>query len=153
MGYYTRVFCTSDAVPTVKAVEAALHDSLPSIRLIDQARDASRLLEADLVYDPAKKPVAIEVGVNEGPDSLAAEECEEFVEEIGPIGRSAVKRRLVKHLRKTKFIVRCQLFSDIDDAGYEANGQLMDYFVNEHGGLVHADGEGFYEGTKLVLEL
>jgi hypothetical protein len=49
--------------------------------------------------------------------------------------------------------VCCQLLSDIDDDGFEANGQLLDYFVDKHEGIIQADGEGFYDGRNLAVEL
>ncbi len=43
--------------------------------------------------------------------------------------------------------------SDIDDDGYDALGNLLAYFVENNGGMIQADGEGFYEGDRLIVEL
>jgi hypothetical protein len=43
--------------------------------------------------------------------------------------------------------------ADMDDAGWDANGQILTYFLDHCGALIQADGEGFYEGSKLILEM
>jgi hypothetical protein len=42
---------------------------------------------------------------------------------------------------------------DIDDDGYDANGEFLRYFVDHCGGMIQADSEGFYEGSTIVVEL
>ena len=39
--------------------------------------------------------------------------------------------------------------SDIDDDGYDANGWVMRFFLDDHDGMIQADGEGFYDRDKL----
>jgi len=51
------------------------------------------------------------------------------------------------------FIIASQLLNDIEDDGYNANGWFLDYFVQHCGGMIHADGEGFYDGDKIILEM
>ena len=61
---------------------------------------------------------------------------------------------IVDHLKATRFIVALRLpKGDMDDAGWDANGQILTYFLDHCGALIQADGEGFYEGAKLILEL
>ena len=43
--------------------------------------------------------------------------------------------------------------SSIDSTGWAIAHAVMRFFVARCGGLVHADGEGFYRGNDLVLEL
>jgi hypothetical protein len=42
---------------------------------------------------------------------------------------------------------------DVPDEGFEANEKLLDIFVAKYGGLVQADGEGFYEGSELLIDM
>jgi hypothetical protein len=49
--------------------------------------------------------------------------------------------------------VAAQLLGDIDDDGYTAAGVFLSYFVDHCGGLIQADGEGFYERERLLVEL
>jgi hypothetical protein len=95
----------------------------------------------------------VEVNYDDGPESLVPAERQEFIGELNELDESEAIARVTEHLHSVRYIVCCQLLSDIDEDGYEANGQLLDYFVENHGGLIQADGEGFYEGTDLTVEL
>jgi hypothetical protein len=154
MGYYVRAFCTSRTVPTLTEVENALRRTLPAVRFdTDDARDSADWRNAELYYSEARGPIVLEVNVNHGPDSLVLAERQEFIEEVSNLDDSEAKARVVDHLRSVNYVVLCQLLGDIDESGFEANGELLDFFVENYGGLIQADGEGFYEGTDLVVEL
>jgi len=107
----------------------------------------------DLFYRAGKKPIALEVTRVDEPDSVGAEEVEEFLDLLTEARRGLSRRKVDQHLRRTRFIVAAQLPSDIEDDGYDANGWVMHYFTANHGALVQADGEGFYEGSKLTVRL
>ena len=91
----------------------------------------------------------VECNRDEGDESLAKAECQEFMDELADLEDTPAKNQVIDHLRKTRFIVSCQLLSDCDEDGYEANGQFLDYFVDHCGALIQADGEGFYERMDL----
>ena len=75
-------------------------------------------------------------------------------ERIGAVGKNKIKKRIVDHLKATRFIIALRLpKADMDDAGWDANGQILTYFLDHCGALIQADGEGFYEGAKLILEI
>jgi len=107
----------------------------------------------ELSYKSGKQPIVVECNRDEGTDSLAHQEVAEFTELIGKPGRSAGKRRVLEQIAATKFIVSCQLLSDIDDDGYEANYQFLSYFVENCHGMIQADGEGFYEADKIIVRV
>ena len=88
-----------------------------------------------------------------GETTLVSEEIEEFLEflEDAPDNRS--RRQVEQHLRDTRFIVAAQLAGDTDDDGYDALANLLRYFVDHNGGLIQADGEGFYDGDKVIVAL
>jgi hypothetical protein len=154
MGYYVRAFCKSASVPPLVEVEASLRRTLPFVRFdTDDPRDSVRWRKAEFFYDEMKSPIVVEVSVDEGPESLLQAERQEFIDELSELDESEATARVIEHLRGAIYIVSCQLLSDIDDGGYEANGQLLDYFVANHDGLIQADGEGFYEGSELTVEL
>ena len=56
-------------------------------------------------------------------------------------------------LRASRTIVTAQLLSDIDNIGYYAVGVFLGFFVEHCDGMVQADGEGFYEGDRPIVEL
>jgi hypothetical protein len=104
----------------------------------------------EVTYKKEKGPIVVECNRDEGIDSLARAECEEFIDEVRELEESPARTRVIEHLRKARFVVCCQLLSDIDEAGFEANGQLLDYFVDTCGGMIQADGEGFYDRMDLA---
>ena len=156
MPYYVRCFCTSTEVPTINTVLAALRDrgSHLSAGVDDQAQlDSPQWIEFELTYRPGRNPILVECNRDDGEESLCRRECAEFIDEsLGPEG-SPARDRVAAHLRATRFTIACQLLMDIDDAGYAANGEFLHYFVVHCGGMVQADGEGFYEGPELVLPM
>ena len=154
MGYYLRVFCNSDTVPSVASLQGALHAAAPALRLhTDDPTDSSHWENAELRYKDGKEPILIEVNRNDGADSLAAEEIGEFAAEVRALPQSSATARVLEHLRASHYTVCCRLLTDIDDDGFVANDQLMDYFILNHDGMVQADGEGFYDGAELLVEL
>ena len=153
MSYYVRSFCKSEKVPTVTELETTLKSEYPAIRLETEDSKDGVWENLEFYYKDSNQPVVVECSYNNSPESMAAEECEEFIEEIGKPGLSIVKRKVLEHLQQTKYIISCQLLSDIDDDGYHLNGELLNIFVNNYSGLIQADGEGFYNGHKLIVEL
>ncbi len=159
MGYYVRAFCKSEKVPSVKEISEWLkrRGFQYSFEITDDGIDqeSSEWKQISLKYKDGKQPILVECNRDDGTDScLVRQEVEEFVELVGKPGLSLAKRRVVKHLRDTPFIICCRLLTaDIDDDGYDANGEFLRYFLENCGGMIQADGEGFYEGERLVVEL
>lgn len=153
MPYYVRAFCNSDTAPTISELESTLKSEFPAIRFETEDALDDKWENIYYHYKEGNQPVVVDCNYNDGPDSLAAEECEEFIEEIGSPGLSMAKRKVLGHLKNTKYIISCQLLSDIDDVGYHLSGELLNIFVNKYDGLIQADGEGFYKIRKLVVEL
>jgi hypothetical protein len=81
------------------------------------------------------------------------EEVGEFIEAVDDLDDSPETQRVRDHLKQTKAVVALQLFADLDDDGYRAARTFLTYFVERCGGLVYADGEGFYEGDELIVGL
>jgi hypothetical protein len=154
MGYYVRAFCKAAVTPSLAAIKAWLHERAPDVRFTEVADlQATDWTEVDLVYKSDRQPIIVECNRDGDPDSLVREEAAEFSEKIGKPGRSASKRRVLDHLAATKVIVACRLLSDIDDDGYEANYQFLSYFVAHCDGMIQADGEGFYDGDEIIVEV
>jgi hypothetical protein len=170
MGYYVRAFCKASTIPSLAVIQTWLHEHehAPGVWFADPnhtadepsgpALSASDLQSPDwtqveLVYKPGKLPIVVECNRDDEPDSLVRAEVAEFRELIGEPKRSTAKRRVLDHLAETKFIVACQLLSDIDDDGYEANYQFLNYFVQRCAGIIQADGEGFYDGDKIIIKV
>jgi hypothetical protein len=155
MGYYTRIFCKSSSIPSISEIISHLNKFGNRTYQIE---DYSGLLDSNewknfhLKYKEDKLPLLIEINRIYDEDGLAKEEIDEFLEQIGSQGLSLSKRKLIWHLKATNYIVVSQLpTSDIDDDGYNANGEFLNYFASNFEGIIQADREGFYDGSKLIV--
>lgn len=157
LSYYTRIFCRAAEKPTVTAILEHLETVLDfdiSTNLSPEEAGSGAWTTFELHYDEDRLPVLVECNyVSE--DETAREEIAEFIEQIEDIvGADENSGKVITHLRATCFIIACQLpVSDIDDDGYDANGELMNFVATNCDGLIQADGEGFYDGEKLLIPL
>lgn len=159
MGYYVRALCKSEKVPTLKEVFDCCATKNINLKVhSDYSKDVdldSRNWEQfALEYERGKLPIIVEVNRDDGnEDCLFRREINAFIEIIGSPGLSLSKRKVLQHLKETNFTVADQLLSDVDDNGYDANWEFLRYFVEHCGGMIQADGEGFYESTKLIVKI
>ena len=109
---------------------------------------------APVQYQDGKAPFLVEINRNTGPDSLSAQEINEFIQELEGVKKSRKRDQVIQHLRQTQFIVACQIpTQDFGDTGFHALDAFMAYFLVHCGGMVQADGQGFYDMGKLILEM
>lgn len=153
MGYYVRAFCTADTVPTLNELETQLKLTYPNIRFETEDPRDGAWNSFLLIYDESHKPVVVDCNPKEGPDSLGYEETQEFIEELGKPGKDPAKIKVLDHLKATKYIICCQLLSDIDEDGCQTYYDFLQIFIKERGGLLQADGDGFYEGEEVIVEM
>jgi len=162
MGNYIRAFCVGEEVPPITKVVQWLGTRDVHVKVADgdPMKMQSRGWEqVSLIYKEGRLPIIARCtrtdAKSSGADSAsAAEELKDFIERIGAVGKNKVKKRVVDHLKATRFIVALRLpKGDMDDSGWDANGQILTYFLDHCGALIQADGEGFYEGSKLILEM
>lgn len=158
MGYYVRCFCTGTRVPTLREALAAVARDYPQLEVgsgsapVDLDTPAWR--SALLRYKSGKAPIDVDLNRVDGEDTMPADEIAEFIEMVEAEDESTAQKQVLDHLRKTTFTVACQLpTSDIDDDGYNANALFLQHFVDHCAGMIQADGEGFYEGDRVVLQL
>lgn len=90
--------------------------------------DSAAWGQFDLIYKVDKGPIVVECDSDDGKESLV-QECGEFAAELAGLDDSPAKEKGRKHL------------TDIDEAGHEAKGELLGYFVDYCGGMIQADGE------------
>lgn len=158
MGYYVRVFCTSDKKPTIRQVLDHINQSgcgfTAQTNLSDEELSTETWTSFDLSYKKGRLPILVECNHIADADGLAKDEINEFMDELGPAGFFACKKKkVIQHLQACKYIVTNQLaISDFEDIGYDANGEFLTYFVSNYGGIIHAEGEGFYKGTDVIVK-
>lgn len=155
MAYYFRVFCTKGEPPALMDVVKWVSERGVALRTEPAGITAWGNAPVKLIYEEGRKPFLADLDLNNGPDSLAAREIDEFLDMVREIKRYPRKReRVADHLEKTRFIVACQIpVEDFTDAGFHAIDVFMAYFVVHHDGMVQADGQGFYEDGKISIEL
>ena len=172
MAYYVRAFCTSPRVPALAEIQrwlatrrskAVLDNPNHAVEVAQGRASSSPTLDLHasdwdqiaVTYKPGKLPILAECNRDDGSeDSLLRQEIGEFLELLQEAGSDAARQRVSEHLQATRFIVACQVpTSDIEDEGLEANGEFLGFFVEHCGGMTQADGEGFYDGNKLLLPL
>lgn len=156
MGYYVRCFCTGSTVPTLDEVLLILKSKGLHVRCgveMPAMLKSPEWTNCDLEYKAGNNSILVECNRSDGEESLGREECAEFIGMLLELEESPGRDKAIEHLRQAKFVIACQLPADIDDDGFIVNGEFLAYFVNFCGGMVQADGEGFYEGSTLLVEL
>jgi len=135
-------------------LELYLKNNYPEIKIkTDDDKNSKKWDRLNFFYKNDKKPIVVKLDINDGSENLVTKECKEFIDEIGNPGLSFAKRKIIKHLKNVKYIICSQILNDADDDSYNLNGELLNYFVNNYEGLIQADGEGFYNGYKLIVKL
>ena len=153
MSYYIRAFCRADRSPTFGELQEFMGGRNPHYRLEGEVDDNNSYW-TDFIfhYKEGKLPILVEINWCDEGSSLGKEELEEFLEAIGSPGFSLRKRKVIKHLKGTKYIICCQIpVSDVDDDGFLANQQLMAFFVINYQGLIHVENEGFYDRSHTIF--
>jgi len=126
----------------------------PEIQLADGDSHTWCDVPHSLRYAENAAPFQVEVNMNTAPDSLAAQEIHEFLQELRTLKKSRKRDRVIEHLQHTKFTVPCQIpISEFDDAGFHAIDVFLAYFLVHCDGLIQADGQGFYEMGQLIVEM
>jgi hypothetical protein len=159
MPYYTRVFCTSKETPQLQELYEALKNFNHEVSFegydMESEISPQEWKSFELSYHTQKRPLIVELNTCTDKDGLLKEEIQEFLEELGkPKFYEFSKKKVIQHLKATQFIVCTQLpTSDINDQGFEVNGDFLDYIADHFSGLIQADGEGFYRGAHLILNM
>jgi hypothetical protein len=138
MSYYIRAFCRADRSPAFSELQKFMRDKDPHYRLEGEVDDNNSCwTDFILHYKEGKLPILVEIAWCDEDSSPGKEELEEFLEDIGPPGFSLKKRKIINHLKQTKYIVCCQIpVSDVDDDGFLANQLLMTFFIVNYQGLI-----------------
>jgi len=155
MEYYTSVFCKSEEIPSIKKIMSYVNTDYEDAytNLSEKKLEAQNWTAFELFYDKAKSPVIVEIYKVDNSRKLAKEEIEAFKELIGkPKLLETKKRKVIKHLNKTKYIICNQLLTeDIDEEGHEINWCVLSFFESNYDGIIYADGEGIYIDEKYLI--
>lgn len=142
MGYYVRVLSTGEIAPHLAALRDVLSRARLRVRLkCDQPDDAW-----DSVLVESKSGVAI-ASVERAPvaaGSLAAEELEEFREEIEDCEPASARAWLAAYFLRVRTIYAMQILSGARRRGdWQAIRVIQSVLWSSAPGIFQADGEGF----------
>jgi hypothetical protein len=155
MSYYVRVFCTTDAVPTIRAALKWLQEEVGFEAEVPgkspAALDSPKWKSFELVYDPAKESLLVECQRNTGKRSLCHQTAQEELNALDDLPDSDARQRVADCLSRTQFIVYCQVSADYDHEEVAHFGALLDYFADLCGGLIDVEDEGFYSHSDTPL--
>jgi hypothetical protein len=154
MSYYARVFCTTDAVPSIRAILAWLQEVGYEAEVPGEspaALGSPKWRSFELIYNPAKESLLVECERNTGKRSLCHQTAEEELNALEDLPDSDARRRVADCLRRTRFLVSCQVLADDDHEEVANFGALLDYFADHCGGLIDVEDEGFYSHSDTPL--
>ena len=159
MPYEIHAYCTSQAAPTIRQfLDRLRHYEDGSPRMdADAPGESPRMLnsakwrEFELVYGDDRESLLIGCYRNTGPRSLCAKMAKGQLETIAEYKDSPGKRRVTKCLAETTFVVWCRIDNDIDRERASPVLDLMAYFVDQHGGVLDLEDEGFLADSDTPL--
>lgn len=156
MPFWMRVFCRKSIAPTPGQILEALSAAQLPAQLdpeagVGPADPGWEQLTLALEGDSGTLVVDRDVGLR---GEAVIEEVARFLREIRHSPRSKTRERIVEHLKDTKQVFCLQVpTASIDPTGWAVAHAVMRFLVASCDGLAHLDGEGFYHGNDLVLEV
>lgn len=161
MGDYLRVFCTKEENPSVNEIFKWTKLQGYNLRVDKSYNEveptSKNWNEVAVIGEDGNRVFIAEVDrESKNEESIMKEEVQEFLELMKELEDVPAENRakVKKHLNETKYIVAIQVTGDdLGEEGDNAVSVFLQYFVVNCGGMVQEDGEGFYEGDKLIVEM
>jgi len=147
MPYFTRIFGADERVPSFQALRDAVAQWTATVQTED---DEPEWEVAELLYDEEALPVDIERYLP-ATDGLFEEDIQEFRASVEGMEEGSARDRILELFQTTRQIISFRVPDEADDTVFGPLNAAMDALYQYVGGLIHAEGEGFYEGTDLIL--
>jgi hypothetical protein len=150
MSYFLRVFCQSPQLLSSNEITDFIRDGWYfdepphfEVQPSAEAEDETHWKFINVHYQTNKRPVRIELNVN---DQLLASEIEETIEVIRKSGKLNQQQNLVEKLAASKQIIAIEIdHSGLTDAVWEMLDSLEAYLAKKLSGIVYAPEDGFYD--------
>jgi hypothetical protein len=108
-----------------------------------QAEDETHWKFITVHYQASKRPVRIELNVN---DQLLQQEIEETIEVIRKSGQLNQQQNLIEKLAASKQVIAIEIdYSGLTDTAWEMIDCLEAYLAKKLSGIVYAPDDGFYD--------
>lgn len=146
MGYYMRYIATDERSIGLEDIRAAFAEAGTGYSV--EGEEA----EATVAYEG--KPIG-HVTLNVPGDGLFDEERDELIEFVEEGYDDAPRDRVASTLRSANVIVAVQVLFGVGDTDETLDrlAPLWSWLQANRQGLIHADGEGYYDGQELILPL
>ncbi len=152
MGYFMRYFIPNSAeLLSLSIIREALTAIDPRYTI---QIDPTDTYFGDLYYDGRNLG---EIEINHADDEIFQEEIEDFLDLLRH-SKDPRKEGVINTLRATGQMVAVSALwrdGDADDADYvhDRIDPLWEWLDNHYQGMLHCDGDGFYHGVSLILEM
>jgi len=149
MPYFARVFSPTLDIPPLDSIRILAGQYAATVSTDDEEADWE---SAEMLYDDEEAPVDIERYLPAS-DGLFEEDIAEFRSTVEAYAEGDGRDRVLSALEECRQIIAFRVPDDADDTVWGPLNAAMDAVVGSVGGLTHADAEGFYDGSKLILPL
>jgi hypothetical protein len=151
VSYFLRAFCRSAELPSPQEAVAFAASRGVNLRIADDEAGWPQFVIAGGADD--RPLLVVEASSAGDPDSLFEDEIEEFLDLLDDAPTSTAARSVVDRLRQSRSIVALQIIGAEDEEAVAAASPLLTFFAERCDGQIQADGEGFYDGDKLIVPL
>lgn len=159
MSYFLRVFCQNPQLVPSNEITDFIRDGWYfdeppkfEVQPSAEAEDETHWKFITVHYQASKRPVRIELNVN---DQLLQQEIEETIEVIRKSGQLNQQQNLVEKLAASKQVIAIEIdYLGLTDAAWEMLDCLEVYLAKKLAGIVYAPEDGFYdEKLQLIYKL
>jgi hypothetical protein len=154
MAFYARVFCTAETPPTIRTIldgVRAVGFAAEAANETAKALDNPRWKQFELVYRADRDSLLVECQRGAAKRSLCAATVREELNGIDDLEDSQRKCQVADYLRRTRFLVCCDVLGDNTLQVLAELAPLLDYFVDHYGGMIDVEDRGFYTRTGQPL--
>jgi len=152
MSYFLRVFCQSPQLVPSNQITDFIRDGWYfdeppkfEVQPSAEAEDDTHWKFITVHYQTNKRPVRIELNVN---DEFLQQEIEEAIEVIRKLGQLNQQQNLVEKLAASKQAIAIEFdYSGLTDAAWEMLDCLEAYLAKKLSGIVYAPEDGLYDAN------
>jgi hypothetical protein len=150
MSYFLRIFCQSPQLVPSNEITDFIRDGWYfdeppkfEVQPSAEAEDETHWKFITVHYQTDKRPVRIELNVN---DQLLQQEIEETIEIIRKSGQLNQQQNLVEKLADSQQVIAIEIdYSGLTDAVWEMLDCLEAYLAKKLSGILYAPEDGFYD--------
>ena len=141
MGYFIRLFAT---VPLSSLIPIQAQMLQRGFQV--QPAGTNQL---DIIFDANSPPLTVDL--TDSNMQKTRDEIRSFLAEVSRVPDDSNKQKVLDVLARTQAVVFVGIPDELTDEFSDTLDNVLDGVANSADGLFHIDGEGFYEGSTLIL--